>query len=123
MDFEKFIEKINSDINYKNAVKAILSSNPCVLHDALEYLKNEKELILFASRYDRLVGEHISNELKKDKEFLLEFTKYNHTVPYFMDNSLRDDKEFLLNLVKTNHKTLLLLDLDYILGLKSWKQQ
>lgn len=119
MDFEKFIEKINSDINYKNAVKAILSSNPCVLHDALEYLKNEKELILFASRYDRLVGEHISNELKKDKEFLLEFTKYNHTVPYFMDNSLRDDKEFLLNLIKRNYKTLLLLDLDYILGLKS----
>jgi hypothetical protein len=76
-------------------------------------------LILFASRYDRLVGEHISNELKKDKEFLLEFTKYNHTVPYFMDNSLRDDKEFLLNLIKRNYKTLLLLDLDYILGLKS----
>ena len=123
MDFEKFIEKINSDINYKNAVKAILSSNPCVLHDALEYLRNDKELLLFASRYDRLVGEHISSELKKDKDFLLEFTKYNHTAPYFMDNSLREDKEFLLNLIKRNYKTLLLLDLDYILGLKSWKQQ
>jgi len=119
MDFEKFIEKINSDINYKSAVKDILSNNPCVLNDAPEYLRNEKELILFASRYDRLVGEHISNELKKDKEFLLEFTRHNHTVPYFMDNSLRDDKEFLLNLIKTNHKTLILLNLDYILGLKS----
>ena len=117
MDFEKFIEKINSDINYKSAVKDLLSNNPCVLHNSPEYLKNEKELILFASRYDRLVGEHVSYELKRDKEFLLEFSRYNHTVPYFMDNSLRGDKEFLLNLIKTNHKTLLLLDLDYILGL------
>ena len=69
MDFEKFIEKINSDKTYKSAVKEILSNNPCVLHDAPEYLRNDKELVLFASRYDRLVGEHISSELKKTKIF------------------------------------------------------
>ncbi len=119
MDFEKFIENINSDIKYKNVVKAILSNNPCALHDAPEYLKEKKELVLFASRFDMLIGEHMSSNLKKDKEFLLEFSKYNHTAPYFMDDSLRDNKEFLLNLLKINYKTLLLLNLDYILGLES----
>ncbi|MGE4384208.1 MAG: hypothetical protein AB7D41_13515 [Arcobacter sp.] len=118
MDFEKFIEKINSDAEYKAVVKKILSNESCALQEAPEYLKDEKELVLFISRFDRLIGKHISTNLKKDKEFLLEFSKYNHTAPYFMDNSLRTNKKFLLDLIKTNYKTLLLLNLDYILGLK-----
>ena len=83
-----------------------------------DYLKDDKELVLFVSSFDRLIGEHISTNLKKDKEFLLEFSKYNHTAPYFMDDSLRTNKKFLLDLIKVNYKTLLLLNLDYILGLK-----
>ena len=119
MDFERFIENINSNIEYKSVVKGILSNNSCALQDASEYLRDEKELVLFASRFDRLIGEHINSNLKKDKEFLLEFSRYNHTVPHFMDDSLRTDKEFLLALIKRNYKTLLLLNLDYILGLES----
>ena len=118
MDFERFIEKINSNIEYKTIVKKVLSNEPCALQDAKVYLKDDKELVLFVSRFDRLIGEHISTNLKKDKEFLLEFSKYNHTAPYFMDDSLRTNKKFLLDLIKVNYKTLLLLNLDYILGLK-----
>jgi glycyl-tRNA synthetase len=98
MDFERFIEKINSNIEYKTIVKKVLSNEPCALQDAKEYLKDDKELVLFVSRFDRLIGEHISTNLKKDKEFLLEFSKYNHTAPYFMDDSLRTNKKFLLDL-------------------------
>jgi hypothetical protein len=61
----------------------------------------------------------MSPRLKKDKEFLIKFTRYNHTAPTFMDDSLRKDKEFLLSLIKKNHKTLIYLNLDYILGLES----
>jgi hypothetical protein len=119
MDFEKFIENINSDDVYAETVKAILSNNPCALHDAPDYLRDKEELVLFANRFDILVGEHMSSRLKKDKEFLLRFTRYNHTAPTFMDDSLRTNKEFLLSLIKKNHKTLIYLNLDYILGLKS----
>ena len=88
MDFERFIEKINSNIKYKTIVKKVLSNEPCALQDAKEYLKDDKELVLFVSRFDRLIGEHISTNLKKDKEFLLEFSKYNHTVPYLSNEVL-----------------------------------
>ncbi len=119
MDFEKFIENINNDDIYRKTVKAILSNNPCALHDAPDYLKDKEELVLFANRFDILVGEHMSSRLKKDKEFLLKFTRYNHTAPIFMDEPLKDDKEFLLSLINKNHKTLIYLNLDYVLGLKS----
>ena len=118
MNFEKFIEKINSNIEYKTIVEKVLSNEPYALQNAPEYLRDEKELVLFVSRFDRLIGEYISINLKKDKEFLLEFSKHNHTAPYFMDDSLRTNKKFLLDLIKVNYKTLLLLNLDYILGLK-----
>ena len=119
MNFEKFIENINNDDVYRKTVKAIFSNNPCALHDAPDYLRDKEELILFATRFDMLVGEHMSSRLKKDKDFLIKFTRYNHTAPTFMDDSLRKDKEFLLSLIKKNHKTLIYLDLDYILGLES----
>ena len=119
MNFEKFIENINSDNVYRETVKAILSNNPCALHDAPDYLKDKEELILFATRFDILVGEHMSPRLKKDKDFLLKFTRYNHTAPIFMDEHLKDDKEFLLSLIDKNHKTLIYLNLNYVLGLKS----
>lgn len=119
MDFEKFIENINNDDIYRKTVKAILSNKPCALHDAPDYLKDKEELVLFANRFDILVGEHMSSRLKKDKEFLLKFTRYNHTAPIFMDEPLKDDKEFLLSLINKNHKTLIYLNLDYVLGLKS----
>ena len=119
MNFENFIENINNDDVYRETVKAIFSYNPCALHDAPDYLRDKEELILFATRFDMLVGEFMSSRLKKDKDFLIKFTRYNHTAPTFMDDSLRKDKEFLLSLIKKNHKTLIYLNLDYILGLES----
>ena len=38
MDFERFIEKINNNIEYKSIVKKVLSNEPCSLQDAKEYL-------------------------------------------------------------------------------------
>ena len=36
MNFEKFIEKINSNIEYKTIVKKVLSNEPCALQNAPE---------------------------------------------------------------------------------------
>ena len=79
MDFERFIEKINNNFEYKTIVKKVLSNEPCALQDAEEYLKDDKELVLFVSRFDRLIGEHISTNLKKDKEFLSKLTPSEYT--------------------------------------------
>ena len=43
MDFERFIEKINNNFEYKTIVKKVLSNEPCALQDAKEYLKDDKE--------------------------------------------------------------------------------
>ena len=106
----KFVENVQSKVGKENVEDFYIGIKALTM---FETHFNE-----FVSRFDRLIGEHISTNLKKDKEFLLEFSKYNHTAPYFMDDSLRTNKKFLLDLIKVNYKTLLLLNLDYILGLK-----
>lgn len=111
MNFENFIEKINSDEGYKALVKDLLTHNSFAMHDApLKYLK-EKDLLLFAARFDPFVPEFMATELKNDKEFLLKLAKYTAQVPNNMDNELHEDKEFLLKLIKRNNKTALHIDL------------
>ena len=84
-----------------------------------DYGSYKKNLPFFKNgNYSVINGSPFFTFTQKDKEFLLEFSKYNHTAPYFMDDSLRTNKKFLLDLIKVNYKTLLLLNLDYILGLK-----
>lgn len=110
MNFERFIEKINTDEGYKALVKEILTYNTLAMHDAkLKYL-HDKDLLLFASRFDPFVPEFMANELREDKEFLLELAKYTAQVPNNMDSKLHSDKDFLLQLIRKNHKTALHID-------------
>jgi hypothetical protein len=110
MDFENFLGKINKDDKYKALVKEILTHNKFAMHDApLKYLE-EKDLLLFAARFDPFVPEFMATELKKDKEFLLELAKHTAQVPNNMDDELHEDKEFLLKLIKRNNKTALHID-------------
>ena len=116
MNFESFLHNINTDETYKQVVKDILSNNKLALTDAPEYLKNNKDLVLFGAKFGGIVEDYMSKELWSDKDFLIKLAKLNHSVAYKLNEDLRKDKMFLRALAKANHKTMLFISVDELIG-------
>lgn len=115
MDFENFLEKINNDEGYKLLVKELLTKNSLAMHEADAKYLMDKDLILFAARFDIFVPEFMDETLKNDKDFLLKLARYTAQIANNMNPLLHEDKEFLLQLIKKNHKTALYIDVLSIL--------
>jgi len=76
------------------ADKHCRSSNPMVLYNVpSKELKNDRELVLTAVRYDGSEFEFASDELKNDREFVLEAMKHQVCAFVFASKELRDDDE------------------------------
>ncbi len=89
-------EKFKND--YDVALEAV--KHGYKFYELGEELRNKKEIILAALKYDtRILFWVPDDNLKKDKEFLMELVKHNASLAYAAPE-IRDDEKFMLEAIR-----------------------